>query len=491
MRKKYILCTALFTLVPFILFSQDGTLDPSFGNGTGYVITDFGGPDDMSYASLEQTDGKIVAFGFSDYGGEQSLSRYLPDGSLDNSFGTDGKVTTDFNNEGNFIFYATINQQVDGKLLSSATNRLPGGNQDFFMARYLTNGDLDTSFGNNGTVMTDYGEDVLSATALLPDGKILAGGWSQIGSSRYLLLTKYLSNGDLDTSFGVDGIVATYLHDSPTIVFPFMVQPDGKILVAFRGTSGFLTFHQYLDNGTLDPTFGTNGVVVANIASGLLYGSIAMKENGNIVAAMRLGDNNVVLAQFLPNGSMDTSFGTNGITSVNVDYDVPVDVLLDQDENILISGNNFGFEVGQYYLTRYDPNGILDTTFGANGTTELGFESHAITAQSDGKILVTGGTYWYSGPVDFVIVRFRNGSLGISDTEQLNFTIYPNPSQDLFTIKSGVLLGSVSYQISDASGKVIQTGNLEGTEAKIDLSRVAKGLYFIQVSNTTLKLIKN
>ena len=491
MRKKYVLLWTLFLLVQFSLFSQDGTLDPSFGNGTGYVITNFGGAEDMSYALLEQADGKIVAFGFSDYGAEQSLSRYLPDGSLDNSFGTDGKVTNDFNNEGNFIFYATINQQLDGKLLTSATNRLPSGNQDFLLARYLTNGDLDTSFGNNGTVMTDYGEDVISATALLPDGKILAGGWSQIGSSRYLLLTKYLPNGDLDTSFGVDGVVATYLHDSSTIVFPFVIQPNGKVLVAYRGTSGFLTFHKYLDNGALDPTFGTNGVVVANIASGLLYGSIAMKENGTIVAVMRLGNDSVVLAQFLTDGSPDTSFGTNGIISLNIPHDVPVDMLLDQDENILISGNNFGFEVGDYFLTRYTTDGLLDTSFGQGGVTRLGFESHAITLQSDGKILVTGGTYWYSGPVDFIVLRFRSGVLGTSDTEQLNFTIYPNPSQDIFTIKSGAFLDSVSYRISDARGKIIQTGNLQGAETNIDLSGVANGLYFLQVSNTSLKLLKN
>ena len=491
MRKKYVLLWTLLFLVQFSLFSQDGTLDPSFGNGNGYVITNFGSPEDMSYATLEQTDGKIVAFGFSDYGREQSLSRYLPDGSIDNSFGTDGKVTNDFNNEGNFIFYAFINQQSDGKLLTGATNRLPGGTQDFILARYLTNGDLDTTFGNNGTVMTHYGEDVLSATALLPDGKILASGWSRVGDSRYVLLTKYLANGDLDTSFGVDGIVATFIHESTTIVFPFVVQDDGKILVSFRGASGFLTFHRYLANGMLDPTFGTNGVVVANIASGLLYGSIAMKENGNIVAAMRLGNSSVILTQFLSDGSMDTSFGTNGITNVNVDYDVPVDVLLDQDENILISGNNFGFEIGDYFLTRYDTNGILDITFGANGTTQMGFESHGITLQSDGKILVAGGTYWFSGPVNFVIVRFRNGNLGTPDSEQLNFTVYPNPSQDIFTIRSGAFLDSVSYRISDASGKIIMTGNLEGSETKLDLSEVSNGLYFVEVSNRTLKLLKN
>ena len=473
------------------LYAQDGTLDPSFGGGDGYVLTDFSGGADQSYAVIQQSDGKIVASGFSDYGELQIISRYLPDGSIDTSFGTDGKVVNDFDNEPNFIFYSSLLQQTDQKLITVATNRLANSTQDFFLARYLENGDLDTSFGINGTVMTDYGEDVLSAASLLSDGKIIAGGWSQIGNSRYVLMAKYLPNGDLDTSFGVDGIVATYIHESPTIVFPFVMQPDGKILIAFRGTAGILTFHRYLANGTLDSTFGINGVVETNIAANLLYGSIAMKENGSLVAAMRLGPTNIVLAQFLSDGSLDTTFGFDGTTTINIPIVVPVTILLDQEENIILSGNNFGFEVGSYYIVRYDANGVIDNSFGSNGVTELGFESAAIALQNDGRILVSGSTYWYSGPVDLIVLRFRNGVLGSSDTEQGNFTVYPNPSQAVFTIKNDAFLGPVSYQITDATGKVIQTGNIEGTETKIDLSGASNGLYFVQVSNMTLKLIKN
>ena len=489
--KKQLFCITTFLLLwSLTTVSQDGTLDPSFGGGDGFVLTDFSSGLDESYAIIQQSDGKIVASGFSDYGGMQALSRYLPDGTIDTSFGTDGKVTNDFNNEPNFIFYSSILQQTDQKLITATTHSLLGGDQDFFLARYLENGDLDPSFGNNGTVLTDYGADILSATSLLPDGKILAVGWSQIGISRYLLLTKYLPNGDLDTAFGVDGIVATYLHDSPTIVFPFVVQNDGKILVAFRGTAGLLTFHRYMANGMLDPTFGTNGVVEANIASSVLYGSIAMKENGTIVAFMGLGGSNVILAQFLSDGSLDTSFGTNGITNVDIPIVIPINVLLDQDENILISGNDFGFEIGAYFLARYDSNGILDTTFGANGITTLSFESHAMTLQSDGKILVTGDTYWYSGPVDFVVVRFRNGNLGTSDSEQLKFTVYPNPSQDVFTVKNNVFIDPAPYQITDITGKIIQTGILTAVETTVDLSPFQAGLYFLNAANTTIRLLK-
>jgi uncharacterized delta-60 repeat protein len=301
---------------------------------------------------------------------------------------------------------------------------------------------------------------------------------------------KYLPNGDLDPSFGVDGIVATSINYQSTIVFPFVLLEDGKILVAFRGTAGVLTFHRYLANGMLDTTFGANGVVVTPIVSGLLYGSIAVKENGTIVAYMSVGNSNLIIAQFLADGSTDTSFGTNGITSVNAPIVIPANVLLDQDENIVVSGNNFGFEIDTFYISRYDSQGVLDTSFGTNGTTPLGFESHSLTLQNDGKILVTGGTFWYSGPVDFVVVRFRNGILEIPDNTLQEFTVFPNPSQSLFTIKSDGLIESVSYQVIDMTGKVLQQGELNDNQTTLDLSSVQSGLYFLNAGNTTLRLIK-
>ncbi len=480
----------LFCLIfSSVAFSQEGTLDPSFG-GNGFVTTDFSGQEDQAYSLLEQTDGKIVAFGFSDYGNYQSLARYFPDGSLDPSFGIDGKVINDFNNDPGFLWYGSIVQQADQKLITGATHSLPGSNTDFFLARYLTNGDLDPSFGDNGIVMTHYGFDILSGISILPDGKIIAGGWSELGSSDHVLLVKYLPNGDLDPSFGVDGIVATNINYQSTIVFPFVVLEDGKILVAFRGTAGVLTLHRYLANGTLDPTFGTNGVQETSVVSGLLYGSIAVKENGNIVAYMSVGNSNLILAQFLADGSTDTSFGTNGITSVDAPIVIPANVLLDQDENILASGNNFGFEIDTFYISRYDTNGSLDSSFGSNGITDLGFESHSLLLQNDGRILITGGTFWHSGPVDFVVVRIRNGILEIPVNAYQEFTVFPNPSQGHFTIKSDGLTGIISYQIIEMTGKVLQQGVLNNNHTTIDLTSVQSGLYFLKAGNTALRLVK-
>ncbi|MEL6809735.1 MAG: T9SS type A sorting domain-containing protein [Bacteroidota bacterium] len=472
------------------MFPQDGTLDPSFG-GDGFVTTNFPGSPDQSYAIVQQDDGKIVASGFSGYGDIHILSRYMPDGSLDTSFGTDGKVMNDFNVvPPPFTYFSSIDQQADGKLVTGSSHRLSGGNLDFFLVRYLTNGQLDTSFGDNGVVSTDFGVDYLSAIAVLPDGKILAGGWSEQGGSTFVMLTKYLPNGDLDNSFGTDGIVTTYLHSISSIVFPFMELPDGKVLVAGRGTNGFLTFHRYLSNGTLDPDFGTDGILQASVASANLYGSVTIKDNGKMVAALVLGQSNVKVMQFLEDGSLDPSFGTNGMTDIEIPLFFPYKILLDDNENILVSGKIFGFEVSTYYLLRYNSNGILDTSFGDNGSSALGFESTTMSFQDDGKILVTGHTYWYNGTVNFVVVRFQNGILRTTDIGLPEFVVSPNPSQDEFIIRSDRYLENIPYGITDISGKVIQTGFLEGIKAIIDLSDAMNGVYFLKLPGTTLKLLK-
>lgn len=488
--KKTLLSISIFSfLFSAVAYAQDGTLDPSFG-GNGAVTTDFGGQTDQSFSVIEQSDGKIVAFGFSDYGNYQSLARYLPNGDLDTSFGTNGKVINDFNNDPGFIWYGSVVQQADQKLVTGATHRLPGSNNDFFLARYLTNGDLDTSFGNNGTVMAHYGVDILSGIAVLSDGNIIAGGWSTVGNSDHVLLAKYLPNGDPDTSFGVDGIVATDINYQDAIVFPFVVLDDGKIAVGFRGTGGVLTLHQYLSNGTLDPTFGTDGILQTPLASGSLYGGIDIKANGNIIAALALNASTAIVAQILPDGSLDSSFGTNGIASIQIPAYFPFRALLDEDENVLVSGNVWGFEVSSYFILRYDTNGILDTSFGTNGSTELGFESTTLSLQDDGRILVTGHTYWYSGPVDFAVIRFRNGILDVPDNATKDFVIYPNPSQDFFTIQSEAFLNSEPYQITDMTGKVLQKGRLSGNQTILDLSLAQSGLYFLNAGNTTIRLIK-
>lgn len=486
-------------LFPFFAFSQDGTLDTSFGNN-GLVVTDFNEGGDQSYSIMQQSDGKIVSFGFSNNGDITILARYLPDGNLDPTFGNNGRVMNDFGNIPGFVFYTSVHQQNGGKIITTSEDMDPNGNLDIFLVRYLENGDIDTTYGNGGTIRLDLGEDKLASSLLLPDGKVVLGGTTTIGESRYILLAKYLENGTLDPSFGDNGIVTNYINDEPTWSFPLILQPDGKILIPYRkeeaNTIRTLMFQRFLENGQLDPSFGVSGVVTTSITASHIHGSIALKENGNIMAVVRMApgnQNNPILAEFLPNGDLDLSFGVQGRKSIPVLSIVPLNIMLDENENILISGNDFSFEIRNYFLTRFDPDGVIDLTFGVIGRTELPFESHGIIMQTDNKILVTGYSFWYDmGDVDFKIYRLNNGILSVSENSLQDTVVFPNPSDGIFTIKSSVDFNSEnSYVVIDISGKIIQKGTLQSSETTIDLSEAQTGMYFLKTNNTRLKLIKN
>lgn len=191
----------------------DGDLDPTFGVG-GLVITDFGGFDANSRVGVHiQADGKIVVFSNTTAGGNLSnlfnfaLARYLPNGSLDNTFGNNGLVITDF---GGNEFSGDIAIQADGRIVVAGRNKL---------VRYNTNGSLDTSFGINGEVNTSVDAfDVL----IQPDQLILTSG--DLGGN--FVLARYLPNGNLDNTFGTNGIVVTDFggFESNTAV---AIQQDG------------------------------------------------------------------------------------------------------------------------------------------------------------------------------------------------------------------------------------------------------------------------
>src|SRR5439155_1647217 len=202
-------------------YNADGTLDPSFGGG-GRVLTNFAGRDEASALAL-QSDGKIVVAGFSGAGGRQdfAVARYNPDGSLDPSFGSGGRVLTDFGGDDEA---AALALQSDGKIVVTGFSFSDAGGSDIALARYNPDGTLDASFGSGGRVLTDFG--LASGLVLQSDGRIVVAG----GGS----LARYTPDGSLDPSFGAGGRVLTDFD-----AFALALQADGKIVVAGEGSVGF------------------------------------------------------------------------------------------------------------------------------------------------------------------------------------------------------------------------------------------------------------
>jgi uncharacterized delta-60 repeat protein len=277
-------------------FNADGSLDQTFGNN-GSVQTTFGDPTAAAKAVVLQADGKIIVVGVSGAGSyselnDFALARYNPDGSLDQSFGTGGKVKTHFPGVFNTGSSATsVALQPDGKLVVGGHYKNERTPHQFALARYNPNGTLDSSFGQAGKVMTRMGlGDAFSfGIALQSNGGIVLAGYSDTTQNHDFSLAGYTSNGTLDSSFGTGGLVTTdFGGATDDIAYALTMQGDGKLVVAGRtGEYPALDFGlaRYNSDGQLDQTFGTGGKMATNFSSSDQAYAVALQSNGKIVLA--------------------------------------------------------------------------------------------------------------------------------------------------------------------------------------------------------------
>lgn len=314
-------------------------------------------------------------------------------GSLDPTFGTGGVVTSATG--GNAIATAI---QSDGRIVVAVTT-VPG---EVTVTRYEANGTLDTTFGDNasGVVRTPVGSIPVHTRglALQADGKILVGADTALAQ---FALVRYNNDGTLDTGFGVGGIAVTSMSTgaSPS-GDPFAVQTDGKIVVTgVRNNSVALV--RYTTNGTLDTSFGTGGVVSSEGGYGT---SVILQPNGKIVVAGGRFDVDLLSGDFLTlrfnaDGSPDTTFNApSGFVSTDFGGDDQGgSAALQSDGKIVVFGTTTGATGADFALARYNANGSLDTSFGTDGKVTVDFGGNEfganVVVQADGKIVVIGGDF--------------------------------------------------------------------------------------------------
>jgi len=416
---------------------------------------------------LAGTAGNIDGMGAYGFYGESDFAivRYNHDGSLDTSFGAlnNGKVTTDFgfNEQGQSIVV-----QADGKFLVAGTSgdgHFGAGGYRFALARYNNDGSLDK------TVTTDLNMnqyDVARSMTLQADGKILVAGLTQhfIDGSHYgndFALVRYNSDLTLDTTFGSagTGIVTTpvnpsiHEHDEG---FSVTVQADGAILVAGfsyegAGNANFALV-RYLENGTLDNSFGTAGTVTTPLSSDNIEDearSITLQADGKIVVAGYVrswhtdgfSKYDFALVRYLSDGKLDNNFGrsSNGIVTTDINrWDDGYAVTMQADGKILLAGLTYNGIDTDFVILRYNSNGELDNDFGKSGKAVVSVNNtswdyaHAVTVQADGKILVGGFSGLpYSSENDFALLRFNtDGSLDTTFSGGVVTTDINNTSDD-------------------------------------------------------------
>jgi len=185
---------------------------------------------------------------------------YAQDGSLDTSFGDGGIVVMDIENSHDMGWY--LAQQADGKIIVSGATSPDTNNFYSILVRYLPTGTLDTSFGTNGVVTQDYVSWYGDQGFLSIDntGNIITAGVVYQNSNTYFIIARYLENGQLDYSFGTDGIV------SFQGVYNIILLSDGSFLLLRFTASDEISISHYLNDGTLDVLFGTNGTAVSTFS---------------------------------------------------------------------------------------------------------------------------------------------------------------------------------------------------------------------------------
>ncbi|GIE28105.1 hypothetical protein Ait01nite_011500 [Actinoplanes italicus] len=392
-------------------------LDPSFGTA-GTAGTDFTGFIDEGLALLMQNDKPVVAgsagrlvdgVGVTDFG----LTRYTADGDLDPGFGSGGKVTTDFFGSSDDAY--AVAGQPDGSVVAAGRAFTDDtGDADFALARYRRDGTLDPAFGSGGKVSTDFGgtSDTAKAMVRQPDGKIVVAGNTQnYPVSDDIALARYRADGTLDTSFGSGGRVVTRFGGNSSAA-ALVLQADGKLVVAGETSADGIDFAlaRYHRDGTLDTGFGGDGMVVTDFGGADRASALLVDRLGRILAVGGSGSplsSAVALARYRGDGSLDRTFGTDGLVTTEMDNAVGVAVVA-QGTKLLV-----GAAGGAFTLARYHRDGTLDRGFGTDGVLATYFGSSstqlaALALDRRGRVVAAGTTatdpyYWG----DFFVARYR------------------------------------------------------------------------------------
>ena len=383
-----------------------GDLDLTFGND-GIVVTDFDRGSERGFGiAIQQDDKIVVAGGQSDF----DLARYNTDGTLDTSFDGDGKVTTSF---GVFDQAFAVAIQPDGKIIAGGTSGLG----DFALARYNEDGSLDPTFDGDGKVTTNLATlDEVRGLVIQPDGKIVAAGLTEsvVPSYESFAIARYNPDGSLDATFDGDGVVITDLGgiDEAEAV---ALEADGRIVAAGLGGPLFdFALARYNADGSLDASFGAGGLLTTDFGNFDSANGIVIQPDGKIVVA-GVGGNRFALARYNADGSLDTSFDGDGkvMTEFNGEnIESANGLVLQANKKIVAIGTIYTDHAPYFALARYDSHGSLDPSFGTGGKVTTSFApldedvAEDVAIQPDGKIVLVGGAGPCIPPCSFGVARY-------------------------------------------------------------------------------------
>jgi len=256
--------------------------------------------------------------------------------------------------------------------------------QLFISTIHAQSGTLDLSFDDDGRVVTSIGtfEDVARAVKVQNDGKIVVAGFSYGASDFDFVLARYNPNGSIDPSFGTNGIVTTAIQSADDKAYCLAIQDDGKIIAAgysYGGTKDWVAIARYNTDGSLDQSFNQTGMVTTFLGINTDYANaIALQDDGKIVltgGTMNENTFNLFAIRYNADGTLDSSFDGDGIAIIDLapnQNDAGNDIVIQDDGKIVIAGYTNTSNQTDFALVRLNSNGSLDNTFDTDGIVSHG-----------------------------------------------------------------------------------------------------------------------
>jgi uncharacterized delta-60 repeat protein len=406
-----------------ILTAANDDLDLSFGVG-GRVLTDFGGTDDEGRAVAVDTDGRIVVAGWGYSGSDLDLrlARYNPDGSLDSTFGLDGKVT------GPELAAEDVAIDRDGRIVVFGW-RWVGSDFGTTVARFIDDGTPDSSFGAGGRIETPCNRTTFSGGVVIDrNDRILVAGTAATGTTTVFCLARYNHDGSPDTTFGAGGL-ATAPFSGAADGRDVAIGPLGDIVVA--GTVGEFvqgSYHEHValarftGTGSLDASFGSLGIVEGpRFAAYDGAYDVTIDQQDRAVVVGYAGDESshrdILVARYTANGALDSDFDGDGWVVVEATADPNHDIFaagvaIDNLGRIVAAGYLLDSVDANFTVIRLVDNGTLDTTFGVGGEVQNHFggvsAAAALAIDANGLIVVAGTSNSPAMNRDFGIARLQS-----------------------------------------------------------------------------------
>ncbi len=514
---KLLLLPFLALFVFTTVVAQPGALDSDF-SADGKVLETFDSGSERGGAVIVQPDGMILVGGFAYLQGDYDfvIVRYNSAGSLDNTFGGGtGKVSCNFG--ALYDDYAIdMVLEANGNITLAGHTTSPSTGVYICLARFLPDGEVDMSFGTFGQVIVPTGSDyyVIEAMDVSSTGKYAVTGRETPST---FFVAQFNNDGTIDTGFDTDGIVTFDPVVGMNKGNDIKYQSDGKLVVTGY-YSGNLAINvivaRYNTDGTLDNTFSLDGIVETDFLNNSADEGSALHlyDNGKILVAGVTGSD-IALIRYNSDGTLDLTFNGSGKKSIDFGAaESATAITVQPDGKLLLAGTTDLGVNGSYMLVRTDSDGMVDNTFGTNGQVVTTFGSYdyavlnSIALQPNLRIVVTGGAGDLADALDIATARYLSGlNLGVADFSANGIIplIYPNPVKQIETLEYTLLQNEViSIELLNLNGSIVKTfvanaqrttgAQRETLEFPADL---AAGSYVIRLSSAagqqSIRLVKN